>query len=259
MHPALKRVFFTGSAAIMFQLALCTLLLTLDLPIVAIAGCFLLGAPLGIAATAAAPGLAFPVMGILALSALAPALIVEAPMWGRTIQLRLVDDIPRHAGIAGYEAANWSIDISRTHEETLTAGRPRSRYGVRRLAPLVGDGWTPAHPVEVWVAGEIRDSGRVRLWHPQFWSEPGGAFVRLVGIELSSAQLHAGRAAARLGLIAAPEPLIVMRAPSIAQAQIDQAFGLARSALGLMGLLALLVLGAQFWLRRGGGPMLLRK
>lgn len=60
MHPALKSVLVTGCIAIVFQTALCTVLLGLDLPIVAVALCFILGVPLGIAVGLPRPASLFP-------------------------------------------------------------------------------------------------------------------------------------------------------------------------------------------------------
>jgi hypothetical protein len=83
--------------------------------------------------------------------------------------------------------------------------------------------------VEVWVSGEIRDSGRIRPSHPQFWKEAGGEFIRLAGNDVSEAQLAAGRAAQKFGLHTALEPLIVMRVPSVEQALVNQYWALARA------------------------------
>ena len=61
---------------------------------------------------------------------------------------------------------------------------------------------------------------------PKFWTEPGGEFVRLVGKDVSGAQLQANRAAKKLGLLTAEEPLIVMRVDLVAEAVTNQYWAL---------------------------------
>ena len=212
------RIFIAGCLAILFQFALGAAILALAPSPAFIAAAFLMGVILGAVIARAAPALAFPAMGLLALTGVGPAFIVDAPLFGRIVNLRQVDDIPAGLSIAGYIAPGWRIDETRARKERLTAGRPSREYGHRVVAPLVGDGWTPEHPVEVWVAGEIRNSGLVRPSHPKFWSAPGGEFVRFVGFGVSGAQLQASRAAAEHGLRTSEEPLIVTRAPSVAEA-----------------------------------------
>ena len=230
----LGRIFAAGCVAIAVQMTLCTLLLALapsaEWVVFGIAGLFLFGVVMGIAVTRAMPGLTFPAMGLLALTGAGPAFVVDVPLAGRVVNLRLTDNIPAGATVAGYTAPGWRIDQSRSLQERLSAGRGNKSYGDRRLAPLVGDGWTPAHPVEVWVAGEMRDSGRVLPSHPKFWEEPDGEFVRLVGKDLSGAQLQANRAAKKFGLLTAEEPLIVMRVDSVSEAVTNQYWALLRAA-----------------------------
>jgi hypothetical protein len=242
----LLRIFTVGTIAIAVQMVLGTVLLALAPEptwiVFGIAALFLFGVPLGIAVTRPMPALTFPAMGLLALTGVGPAFVVDVPLVGRVVNLRLVDKIPaghRQAerrrpldgyGVAGYTAPGWRIDGSRALQERLSSGRGNKSYGDRRLAPLVGDGWTPAHPVEVWVAGEIRDSGRVLPSHPKFWAEPGGEFARLVGKDMSGAQLQANRAAKKFGLLAAEEPLIVMRVDSVAGAVTNQYWALLKAA-----------------------------
>lgn len=259
MHPSLRKLLLQGTAAILFQVALAALILSFDLPVYLIAACFLLGVPLGLYVGRAVPGLAFPAMCILALSGAAPVFVVDTPFWGSVVKLRLADDIPAHAGIAGCEAQNWRIDTSRTYEEVLTAGRGKRRYAIRRFAPLVGEGWTPVHPVEIWVIGEIRDSGRITARHPQFWPVSGGDFARLVGNDREGAEFGAMRAAKALGLTTAPSPLVVLNVRSIPAAQVQQFIDLGKIVLTAGAILLLLVVLAEFWLRRGGAVRLLRR
>ena len=74
--------------------------------------------------------------------------------------------------------------------------RPRQQeFGTRRLAPLAGDGWRPELPVE---SGSRAKSGipdALSPSHPQFWNEPGGEYVRFVGVAVSGAQIVARDAA----------------------------------------------------------------
>ncbi|WP_457796227.1 hypothetical protein [Methylocystis sp. S23] len=227
-YPDLPRAFFAGAAVILLQFALGAALVAFTREPYWIAGLFLLGVPLGVLATRSARGLAFPAMCLFALTGVAPVFFVHVPLHGDVVNLRRVDEIPAGSRIAGYVAPGWRIELDRATQERLTASRGKG-YGYRRIAPLVGDGWTPAQPVEVWVMGETRDSGRVVPWHPKFWREPGGEYVRLVGADISGAQLQAQRAAAQFGLRTAEEALIVMRVDSIAAALKDQYLALARA------------------------------
>jgi hypothetical protein len=247
----LLRVFAAGTIAIALQMMLGTVLLALAPEatwiVFGIAALFLFGVPLGIAVARPMPALTFPAMGLLALTGVGPAFVVDVPLFGRVVNLRLVDSIPAGASVAGYTAPGWRIDDGRALQERLSAGRGNKSYGDRRLAPLVGDGWTPVHPVEVWVAGEIRDSGRVLPSHPKFWAEPGGEFARLVGKDVSGAQLQANRAAKKLGLLTAEEPLIVMRVPSVMDAIADQYWALLKAArFPLVAWTLLIALAAAF-------------
>jgi hypothetical protein len=253
----LPRIFAAGALAIAVQMTLGTLLLALapsaEMLVFGIGGIFLFGVVLGIAVTRAMPGLTFPAMGLLALTGVGPSFVVDVPLWGRVVNLRLVDDIPADSTVAGYAAPGWRIDGGRSLQERLSSGRGNKSYGDRTLAPLVGDGWTPAHPVEVWVAGEMRDSGRVLPSHPKFWTEPAGEFVRLIGTDVSGAQLQANRAAKKFGLLTAEEPLIVMRVDSVAEAVTNQYWALLRAAkfpLAAWTLLIALAAAVLWWRER---------
>ena len=224
----LLRLFLTGCAAIFFQIALGALLITFVPAVPWLGIAFLMGVPLGKWITRLLPGLTIPAIGLLALTGIAPAFVIDVPLWGRVVNLQDVHDVPTAVGISGYVAPGWRIDVERASDERLTSGRGKA-YGYRRLAPLVSHDWTPNHPVEVWVSGEIRDSGRILPSHPQFWKEAGGEFIRLVGNDVSVAQLAAGRAAQKFGLHMALEPLIVMRVPSVEQALVNQYWALART------------------------------
>jgi hypothetical protein len=242
-YATLVPVFIAGCVVIVLQLAFGTLAMALaPSPEWLIAGVvvgFLLGVPLGIGVTRPLPALTFPAMGLFALTSVAPAFVINVPLWGGVAELRQGDAIV--TGAAGYIAPGWRIDAQRTTQERLSAGRGNRGYGHRHMAPLIAQGWTPRQPVVVWVAGETRDSGRVLAWHPKFWSESGGEFVRMAGKDLSGAQLAAGRAAEKYKLITAQEPLIVMRVPSVAGAIADQYWALARAARWPFGAWLLLI------------------
>jgi hypothetical protein len=233
-YPAILRTFIAGLIAIAFLLVESALLISIapsaGWVIAVVAGSFLLGAVFGVAVSQWVRGLAFPAMGLLALSSILPAFIVDVPFWGHIVDLRQVEQIPSDVGVAGYIAPDWRIDTTRAQDERLRAGRSNRSYGTRRIAPLVDERWTPNEPVKIWLAGEIRDSGRVLLSNPMFWTEPGGEYVRLVGKDLSGAQLAAGRVAEKFGLMTAPEPLIVMRMPSFDRARANQMRSLLRAA-----------------------------
>ena len=222
------RLLLTGYAAIVFQITLGALLIAFAPPVPWLAVGFLMGVPLGAWITRFLRSLTFPAMALLALTSIAPAFVIDVPLWGRVVNLNDVHDIPTDVGISGYVAPGWRIDVERASDERLTAGRGEA-YGYRRLAPLVSDDWTPTRPVKVWVSGEIRDSGRILPSNPQFWKEAGGEFVRLVGNDSSVARLAAGRAAQKFGVHTAPDPLIVMRVPSVERALANQYWALARA------------------------------
>jgi hypothetical protein len=232
--PNLPRVFFLGTAAILFNFALGSALMSLSVMPYWIAGVFLLGVPLGIFVTRTARGLAFPAMCLFALTGVTPVFVIDVPLYGRIVNLRQVDDIPADARVAGYTAPGWRIDVDRARQEPLTAKGGKA-YGLRRIAPLVGDGWTPAHPVEVWVMGETRNSGRILPSHPKYWQAPGGEYARLVGQNISGAQLQAQRTAEQFSLKTSQEPLVVMRVDSVAATLKGQYLSLARALVFPLG------------------------
>src|SRR5687767_2195895 len=83
-----------GTVAILFQLALGTLVVAYTPVVPWIVGVFLLGLPLAIGITRSRPGLFMPAVAIMTLTGVSPVFVVDAPLWGRTVNLRLVDDIP---------------------------------------------------------------------------------------------------------------------------------------------------------------------
>ena len=214
----------------MLQLALGTFVVAYASIAPWIALIFLLGLPLAIVVTRGRPGLFMPAVAIFALTGISPNFVVDTPLWGYTVNLRAVDDIPAGADVAGYIAPGWRVDSAYSLEARLSGRRGKRGYGTRRIAPLVGDGWTPQQPVEAWVAGEIRDSGRILPSHPQFWNQPGREYTRLVGVGVSGAQIEARNAAGKFGLKTSDEPLIVVSVPSVAEAVGDQHEALLRIA-----------------------------
>jgi hypothetical protein len=252
-HPTLPRVFFLGAAVVLLQFALGAALMAYSGAPYWIAGLFLLGVPLGVFATRWAPGLGFPAICLFALTGVIPVFVVDVPLYGRVVEMRQSDDIPLDARVAGYAAPGWRIDDDRSTQERLTAGRGNRPYGLRRIAPLVRDGWTPADPVAVWVMGETRDSGRVLAWHPKFWRGPAGEYVRLVGRDVSGAQLQALRTAQQFGLRTSEEPLVVMRVDSVAGVLRAQRIALIRALvypLGLWSAIIGLALAFHLWRAR---------
>jgi hypothetical protein len=213
------RTFASGCVAILSLLLSAALILSLDTSDVvvvgAVAGSFLLGVGLGLWVTRQMPGLAFPAMGLLALTGAAAAFVVDVPFFGAVRDLRAGEPVVANLTVAGYAAPAWHVDQTRSRDERLSGGRGNQSYGTRRTAPLVPDGWTPAQPVDIWIAGETRDSGRVLPSHPKFWDETGGEYVRLVGKDLSGAKLQVGRTAEANGLRTAEDPVVVMRFPSV--------------------------------------------
>jgi hypothetical protein len=59
---------------------------------------------LGIVVTRAMPGLTFPAIGLLALTGVGPCFVVDEPVAGRVVNLRLADNIPADSSLAGYAA-----------------------------------------------------------------------------------------------------------------------------------------------------------
>lgn len=226
-------VFAAGSIAIVAQLALSALLIALapspEWVVGAVAFSFLLGVPLGIAIARPLTALTFPTMGLLALTGVAPAFVVDVPLWGRTANLNEIS-IQAASNAAGFVAPGWRIDQAAALEERVRAGRKNKSYGSRQIAPLVASGWTQERPVEIWVAAETRDSGRILPWHPKLWSERNGEFVRLTGKDLSGAQLQAGRAAQKFGLRTMEGPVIVMRVSSVSETIDGQRWALLRAS-----------------------------
>jgi hypothetical protein len=241
----LPRAFFLGVAAILFNFALGAVLIAFTTEPYWIAGVFLLGVPLGIIVTRTAPGLAFPAMCLVALSGVIPVFLIDVPLLGRVVDLGRIDHIPSDASVAGYIAPGWRIDLDRSTQERLTASNGRG-YGLRRMAPLVPTDWTPADPVAFWVMGETRDSGRVLPWHPKYWQESPGEYVRLVGKEISGAQLQAQRTAAQFDLHAAYMPVVVMRVPSVDAALRNQYLAIAKALIYPLGAWAAMIGLANF-------------
>jgi hypothetical protein len=251
------RTFASGFAAIVCLLLGTALILSLGGSAMVVVGAvvagFFLGVGLGLWAVRRMPGLQFPAMGVLALTGAAAAFVVDVPFFGEVRELRASEPAVTGMTVAGYTAPGWSIDRTRARDERLSGGRGNERYGTRRIAPLVPQGWTPTQPVDVWVKGEIRDSGRVLPSHPKFWGEPGGEFVRLVGNDLSGAQLQAGRTAAEHGLSTADEPVIVMRVESVETAigqQMRALLGAARFPLLAWTLMLGLAAAVAAWRNR---------
>ena len=251
------RTFVAGCLAIVSMLLSTALILSLDTSDVvvvgAVAGSFLLGAGLGLWVTRRMPGLQFPAMGLLALTGAAAAFVVDVPFFGGVRELRAGEPVVANLSVAGYAAPTWHIDTTRSRDERLSGGRGNKSYGTRRIAPLVPQGWTPAQPVEVWIAGEMRDSGRLLPSHPKFWDEAGGEYVRLIGKDLSGATLQAGRTAEAHGLRTAEDPVVVMRVPSVNSAiarQIRTLIGAACYPLGAWALMLGLAAALVVWRNR---------
>ena len=172
-----------------------------------------------------------PAVAIMTLTGVSPDFVVEHPLWGRTVNLRLVDDIPAGPGVAGYTAPGWRVATEYaagcTHEQRSRQQglrHPPSRAaGRRRLATgASGRG-----------LGGRRDPG-LRT-HPSPRTRNSGprraaSYVRFVGIAVTGAQIIARDAAKKSGLKTSDEPLIVTRAPSVAGAIADQYRAIARAA-----------------------------
>lgn len=246
--PNLPRAFFWGVIAILVNFVLGAAVMAFTTEPYWSAGVFLLGVPWGAFVSRTARALAFPAMCLIALTGVTPAFLVDVPLGGRVVNLRQVDDIPAGASVAGYIAPGWRLDLDRTQQERLSSNRGKV-YGLRQIAPLVGENWTPAHPVEVWVMGETRNSGRVLPWHPKYWREPAGEFARLVGKDVSGAQLQVQRAATQFGLRASDTPLIVMRVNSVDAAIRAQYLALARALIYPLGAWAAIIGLAELFLR----------
>src|ERR1035437_9780569 len=121
------RLFLTGCAAIVFQIGLGGLLVTFAPPVPWLAVGFLMGVPLGAWITRFLRGLTLPAIGLLALTSIAPAFVIDVPLWGRVVNLQDAHDIPTDVGVS--VAPSWRIDVERASDE----GGGKA-YGYSRLA-----------------------------------------------------------------------------------------------------------------------------
>lgn len=229
-----------GVVAIVFQIVIGTLVIGYLHP-VCIGLVFILGMPLGIAVTRSRSELTYPAMGFLALIVLVPAMRIDIPLSGKVIDRLRVDDMTSALNAAGFIASDWRIATEYSIEENMTAGRSNSSYGQRRIAPLVDSGWTPDRPIEVWVVAESLNSGETLPWHPTQWSTFNAEYVRRAGCRVSGSQLGAKRAATKYNLKSVPNPLIVLKVPSVVQAQLRQYKLLALSCLMASAIWALMI------------------
>ena len=143
-YSTLVHVFAAGCAAIVIQMALCALLIALapspEWIVAAVAFSFLLGVPLGVGVTRALHGLTFPTIGLLALSGIASAFVIDVPLWGRVVELNAEAGAQVDPGAAGYVAPGWRIDESAALEERISSGRGRGRQLARGPAEC---SWSP--------------------------------------------------------------------------------------------------------------------
>jgi hypothetical protein len=151
---------------------------------------------------------------ILFITALAPMGVVwqtEVAPLGEIIELASPANIPAGLPVAGYRAPGWRIDAARAQTSDIRARHGSA--GDRTVAPLLPPDAKPDDPVALWVVGYAYKSGKIGLWHPAHWPEPG-EFARVVGNDLWAAQETALSAAKAQGLRTGAAPIIVVRVDS---------------------------------------------
>lgn len=112
--------------------------------------------------------------GILATS-------LQTPLFGAAVRGISVGEAARHPEAATFHFIDGRVLAEAAGSLTVyggSAGR-RSPLHELRIAPIVGEGWTPAMPVTAWAVSTSPDSGLPR----SDWSRPSRAGVRAVSIE----------------------------------------------------------------------------
>jgi hypothetical protein len=243
-----QRIFLIGAIGLVAFVALGAVTVWVVDPMPWIAAPFLLSVPFAVVMGRLNGFAAFPALLIAAALVGASGLTVSVPLFGAVAPLGAGAPIPADIGTAGYAASGWTIDT--THTTTTPWTSRRETIGVRVFAPLVAPGWTPRDAVDVWVEAYQPKSGKIGAWHPQFWRQEGGEFIRLVGADLSSSTIDAKQAATKLGLQTVAAPMIVMRTDSVRAAMVDQFLTHAGIAAGAVGLWGLVVLAIGWRMRR---------
>jgi len=120
---------------------------------------------------------------------------IETPVFGATVRGIRVDEATRypHASIfhftdgAVLTRAGWDVPVYGS------SGKQRAHeIHVLRIAPIVGAGWTPDHPVTAWAVTSSPNSGMPE----SDWKGPAHAGVRVVSssdADIRDAIVHAGQ------------------------------------------------------------------
>jgi hypothetical protein len=156
-----------------------TLLLALapsaELLVFGIGGLFLFGAVLGIVVTRAMPGLTFPAIGLLALTGVGPSFVVDVPVAGRVVNLRLADNTRglqpgglRRAGLAHRRQPQLTgAPLARTRQQepwrSQACAACRRRLDDGASGGGVGHGRNPRLRPRAAVAPQILDRARRRV------------------------------------------------------------------------------------------------
>lgn len=104
----------------------------------------------------------------------------EAPLAGWAVSGIPVAEAPRHRGAAVFRFTDGRVlaDNAGAFLVYGRAGRQRTPLYRQRLAPIVGDGWTPSMPVTAWAISDIPNS----LMPRSDWSRPSRGGLRAISI-----------------------------------------------------------------------------
>jgi hypothetical protein len=142
-----------------------------------------------------------PVVGLII------ALTSDVQIMGPSAGTIALADIARHP-----YAGRFRFTDARVATEFTTSSDPRSAVVPTvgwRVAPIVPDNWTPAHPIQAWAVAKISGYGPLDFRTPRNWEQSYRAGVRYVATAFSPAQAAVERALARFDLTAAPHaPLL---------------------------------------------------
>jgi hypothetical protein len=210
VRPALWRSAARGVAAVLVAAAIVAPLTSLGWTMLAIFAAITVGLNLGLWAgrdsmlASLAGAVLLPVVGLVI------ALTADVQIMGSNAGTIALHDIARFP-----YAARFRFTDARVATEFATASDPRlpagdAPRGGWRVAPLVPDNWTPAHPVPAWAVARVSGYGPLDFRTPRSWQQQSyRAGVRYVSTAFSPADKAVARALARYDLTAAPNaPLL---------------------------------------------------
>jgi len=209
---------------------------TLGMPIPAIVILFLSSVPLGVIAAKPIPLMGFPAIFLTAGICVFSIWLVDTP-------LGAVSDEPPQPFLSEPMVAAYRSDglrIARDFADESSIFSKSSVVGLRTVAPVVADDWTPGAPARIWVVGYAFRSGKIGPRHPNHWNEPGD-LIRLAGADAPLAYHAIAQAQERFGLAGEGEPIAFTWRPNATRAMLDQIMSLAKLFAIFFGLYASLV------------------